>query len=119
MLDTTDDHLIIDGLESITLKEKTSTHRNALTAVMTDTTAQTAVNNCLRREITEREAIDSGGRLLSNDVFWIIYFRELPNDFTIEKDMTIIPDAALTECWKILAVDKSLCTMSFRCQSRK
>lgn len=119
MLDTTDDHLIIDGLESITIKAKTSTHRNALTGTVTDTTEQTAINNCLRREITERESIDSGGRLLSTDVFWVIYFRELPINFTVEKSMTVTPDIDLTESWQVLAVDKSISTKSFRCHSRK
>jgi len=119
MLDTTDDHLIIDGLETVTLKAKIATHRNALTGTVTDSTEEINVDNCLRREITERESIDSGGRLLSSDVFWILYFRELPADFVITKDMTVIPDKDMSECWKILGVDKSLCTMSWRLHSRK
>ena len=118
MLCVDDDHCVFDGLESITIEEKTGTVLNS-DGTVTDTLNTINVDRCLRREVTLRESIDSGGRLISGDVFWEVWSNQLPLGFVIKKAMVIIPDNNLTERWEILGVDRSTLKSRFRCHSRK
>ncbi len=117
-LDIEDDHLLFDKKEVVTIVKVTGSSR-ANDGTVTETKSSTNAFNCLRREITTRESIDSGGRLLSSDVFWEVWTEELPIDFIIAKQMVIVPDADLTEQWEVLGVDFSTLLSRFRCHCRK
>ena len=119
MLDTTGDHLCFDGKESITIGKFTNVIRGTDGVVHADK-LEHSIANTLRREITIRQSIDSGGRLKTSDVFWELWVEEFPQDFEKpKKGMTIIPDNNPDEVWQVLAVDFSTIKNRWRCHCRK
>lgn len=117
-LDTTDDHLIFDGKEPVTLKY-TEAGQRSNDGTVTEDTVSLHVDNCLRRQVSLRESIDSAGRLRVSDVFWEVWSSELPEGFEVLEGMSITPDKHLDQVWEVLAVDISECVQCFRCHCRK
>lgn len=127
MLDIVDDHLIMDGLESVWLFSVVLV-RLTNGKMKTQTTEKVLVKNCLQRRIDARDTLQdrirqSVGKLRVDDVIWELWHKELtrPNGtvFQPSRPMVIVPVDRPDEQWEILAVDNATIKNRFRVYARK
>jgi len=127
MLDVTDDHLIMDGLEDVWLCSSVQV-RLPDGKMKTQVKDRILVKNALQRRIDERDTLQdrirqSVGKLRVDDVIWELWHEELMKPdgsvFQPSRPMIIVPVKRSSEQWEILAVDNATIKNRFRVFARK